>query len=563
MIEEKKAASTSTEMVTIKIDGNEVTVPKGTNLLEACLQQGNDISYFCYHAGLSSPAVCRQCLVEVVGQPKLVPSCYTPATDKMEVVTQSERVQKARAQMLEFTLVNHPVDCPICDKAGECTLQKLYMEWDGAESRVEFDKVHKPKVVDLGPTIVLDAERCILCTRCIRVCDEVAGVHQLEMSYRGDHEVLTVAPGQVLDNPYSLNTVDVCPVGALTSKDFRFRMRAWELYTTPSICPGCSTGCNIEIHHHQGEAWRLVPRENQEVNKFWMCDEGRFTYKELRSKRLAGARIGVGKGLPGQLANAEKAATEAASRLNQVLEAKGSIGVVFGAQAQNEGLFLLRRVVEHLRQLGADVTCYVSGRKDRPERADRILRSADVNPNTQGARLFAGSQAKNFQELLKDLEQEKLKALWMIGEDVPLHEVEQSHLFQLLDRLKVFIVQAVHHTPLVERAHIRLPTTAWAEVDGTFTNQTWRVQRTHKALSSAGDARSHLEWIGLIGKKAGWLKQGTLPASPKQAFLLMLEYMKRNTEDLTQEAEPLQSFLKADWGREIPPVKLRFANSRG
>jgi len=326
-------AAAAPEMVTLKIDGREVQVKKGTNVLDACLQNSVDVSYFCYHEGLSSPAVCRQCLVEVNGQTKLVPSCYTPVADKMDVVTSSPRVLLARQQMLEFTLVNHPVDCPICDKAGECDLQRLYAQWDFTASRTEFDKVHKPKKVDLGPTIVLDAERCILCTRCIRVCDEVAGQHQLEMAWRGDREQLTVAPGQVLDNPYSLNTVDVCPVGALTSKDFRFTMRAWELYTTPSVCPGCATGCNIEVHHNQGEIWRLIPRENQAVNKFWMCDEGRFTYKEVRHRRHSGARIGSGKGLPAQAASIDKAATFAAERLRRVLDAGGTVGLCFGAQA--------------------------------------------------------------------------------------------------------------------------------------------------------------------------------------------------------------------------------------
>src|SRR5579859_4734510 len=175
------------DTVTLKIDGQTVTVAKGTNLLEAARSVGIPISYFCYHPGLSSPAVCRQCLVDVKGQPKLVPSCYTPVAENMDVVASSEKVLAARRQMLEFTLVNHPVDCPICDKAGECTLQKLYMEWDGADSRTDVPKVHKPKTVDLGPHIVLDAERCILCTRCIRVCDEVAHDHQLTMIHRGDH----------------------------------------------------------------------------------------------------------------------------------------------------------------------------------------------------------------------------------------------------------------------------------------------------------------------------------------------------------------------------------------
>ena len=239
-------------MVTVTIDGKPHQFPKGTVLLEACNAVGADVPFFCYHAGLSSPAVCRQCLVDVKGQPKPVPSCYTPVADKMEVMTKSPRALDVRRQMLEFTLVNHPIDCPICDKAGECLLQKHYFDWDAKLARNDGIKVKKNKVVDVGPHIVLDQERCILCTRCIRVCDEVAKTHQLEMAQRGDREVLTTAPGHKLDNPYSLNTVDVCPVGALTAKDFRFQMRAWELYTMPSVCPGCATGCNIEVQHSRG-----------------------------------------------------------------------------------------------------------------------------------------------------------------------------------------------------------------------------------------------------------------------------------------------------------------------
>ena len=220
----------------------------------------------------------------------------------------------ARKQQLEFTLVNHPIDCPICDKAGECTLQKLYFDHDNADSRVDTTKVHKAKVVDLGPHIVLDQERCILCSRCIRTCDVVAGEHQLEFAHRGDHEILTTAPGEQLDNPYSLNTVDVCPVGALTAKDFRFTMRAWELEATPSVCNGCATGCNIEIQHKNERAWRLVPRHNAEVNHYWMCDEGRFTYHGLREERLASAMVD---GLP---ASWDKAVRAAAKRLGVLLK---------------------------------------------------------------------------------------------------------------------------------------------------------------------------------------------------------------------------------------------------
>ncbi len=565
-------ANAPSEMVTLKIDGREVRVKKGTNLLEACLQNTVDVSYFCYHAGLSSPAVCRQCLVEVVGNPKLVPSCYTPVADRMEVVTNSPRVLLARQQMLEFTLVNHPVDCPICDKAGECHLQKLYSEWDHSESRTEFEKVRKPKAVDLGPTIVLDAERCILCTRCIRVCDEVAGQHQLEMAWRGDREQLTVAPGQVLDNPYSLNTVDVCPVGALTSKDFRFTMRAWELYTTPSICTGCATGCNIEIHHNQGEIWRLVPRENQKVNKFWMCDEGRFTYKEVRHRRHSGARIGSGKGLPAQATSLEKAVTFAAERLRRIFEAGGTIGLCFGAQAENEALYGLRRVAERLEQLAAkasglgQVRRYVLGRQPRPDRADAILRHADVNPNRRGAEVMAGASARDFAALKEDLQNGVLKAVWMVGEDISAGEDTLPAVTALFDKLELLIIQAVHDTPLVRRAHAQLPAASAAEVDGSFTNAKNMVQRIRRAVAPHGDARSHLDLVALLARKAGWVDGEKWQVSARQAFLHMVGTIGADAHPGGgggTATSPAIGFAAAEWGRELPPIQLRFANSRG
>ncbi len=272
------SATAAPETVKLTIDGQERVVPKGTMLIEACNEHGADVPFFCYHKGLSRPAVCRQCLVEVKGQPKPMPSCYTPVAEGMVVDTKSEKALDVRRQMLEFTLLNHPIDCPICDKAGECMLQKHYFNWDAKYARNDGIKVEKAKVVDIGQHIVLDQERCILCTRCIRVCDEVAKAPELTMANRGDREVLTTAPGKRLDNPYSLNTVDVCPVGALTAKDFRFQMRAWELTATHSVCSGCATGCNTEIHSSRDQLYRLVPRENAAVNQHWMCDVGRFTY---------------------------------------------------------------------------------------------------------------------------------------------------------------------------------------------------------------------------------------------------------------------------------------------
>jgi len=523
------------ETVSLKIDGQTVSVPKGTNVLEAARSIGIAISYFCYHPGLSSPAVCRQCLVEVKGQPKLVPSCYTPVAEGMDVLTTSEKSQLARQQMLEFTLVNHPVDCPICDKAGECTLQKLYHEWDGAHSRIDYDKVHKPKVLDLGPNIVLDAERCILCTRCIRVCDEVAHQHQLEMAWRGDREQLTCAPGKQLDNPYSLNTVDVCPVGALTSKDFRFAMRAWELSSTASVCPGCATGCNIEVHHARGQVYRLMPRENQAVNKFWMCDEGRFTYRELRTRRVAGARV------QGEPASLERAVAFAAERIDALRGGSGSLGlmgVVLNAQATNEDNWLLLQVAQ---RLGIE-RIYLAGRPPRPERADDVLRSADVNPNTTGVRLLAGNRGKSTSQLSMDLASGALKALWMLGDHVALDEEAQA----ALGSLDVCVYQSPHENFLTDKVNVLLPASAWAEVDGTFTNAKGLTQRIRRAIEAPGEAKPHHEWISLIARKLG----------------VAIDYANvRNLFHQMKTAVP--DFASAEFGRELPVIQLRFAGSRG
>ena len=369
------------ETVTLTIDGRQITVPKGTNVLEAARALGLDISAFCYHPGLSIAACCRQCLVSIEKAPKLAPSCQTIVGEGMVVHTKDPASTAARKQMLEFTLVNHPIDCPICDKAGECTLQKLYFEHDNADSRVDTPKVHKNKAVDLGPTVVLDQERCILCTRCIRTCDEVAGVHQLEMANRGDHEVLGTAPGAQLDNPYSLNVVDVCPVGALTSKDFRFTLRAWELYATNSVCNGCATGCNIEIHHKNERAWRLVPRHNPDVNKYWMCDDGRFTYHELREDRLGGATVD---GLPSTW---ERALKTAATKLGGLLKNPGEVAVVLSANESNEANFALAKLAAAWKV----TNLFVAANAPVPERADDILRDADVNANSAGVKaILAG-----------------------------------------------------------------------------------------------------------------------------------------------------------------------------
>ena len=519
------------ESVTLTIDGQSITVPKGTNVLEAAKLLGNDISAFCYHPGLPIVAQCRQCLVSVEKNPKLQPSCQQVCGEGMVVHTTDPQSTLARKQQLEFTLVNHPIDCPICDKAGECTLQKLYFDHDNADSRVDTNKAHKAKVVDLGPHIVLDQERCILCSRCIRTCDVVAGQHQLEFANRGDHEVLTTAPGEQLDNPYSLNTVDVCPVGALTAKDFRFTMRAWELEATPSVCNGCATGCNIEIQHKNERAWRLVPRLNAEVNQYWMCDEGRFTYHGLREERLASAIV---EGLP---ASWDKAVQVAAKRLGVFLKDASQIGIVLSALCSNEDNYALAKLA---KAWGAGHV-YIAGKPPVPARADGKLRVADVNPNTAGVKAIAeafGFTAIPTYELDRGLP-ENLRALVMLGDVVPGLDAQK------LKELEVISLSAHERGP-VPNARVALPIAAWAETGGTTTNNKGLVQRMHAAFAPPGAAL------------AGWDAVVRLAAATGQK--LAWSHARDVFKDMTQT---VAAWKDLTWQRDVRPLALRFAGSRG
>jgi len=516
-----------TETVNVLIDGKEHKFPKGTNLLEACQSVGAKIPFFCYHPGLSSPAVCRQCLVDIKGAPKPVPSCYTTVADKMEVTTNSPKVLDVRRQMLEFTLLNHPIDCPICDKAGECSLQRHYFDWDGMLARNEGDKVRKAKVMDIGKHIVLDQERCILCTRCIRVCDEVAKAPELTMAFRGSHQILTTAPGQRLDNPYSLNTVDVCPVGALTSKDFRFSRRAWELFSTPSVCPGCATGCNIEIHTSRDKIRRLVPRENLAVNKHWMCDEGRFEYKAVHENRVSFPTAS------GKRVRFDDALGEAANLLRtDIARAPGSVGVVFSFQATNEDNHaLLRLAVDGLRIQRV----YAGGHSLGG--SDTILVSADKNPNTTGLERMVPPPLRTLKDLASDLATGVLTTVLVLGNETLAVPAATP---------VALVALASHGGPLVDAAGVVLPIATWAEVDGSFTNKDGRVQRIHAAIPCTGEVVPGWRALALLGSKLG------------------VDLAYASAGEVFSEAAHRHAFMKgATWGPPSPPVQLRFGESRG
>ncbi len=265
-------------MIKCKINNREVEVEEGTSIIQAFKRIGEDIAYYCWHPGLSVAGVCRLCMVEIDGNPRLQIACNTLVTEGMVITSQSEEVKDAVKWGLDFHLINHPLDCPICDQAGECGLQDQYMRFGQYDSKMGEQKVKKKKVVDLGDKIVLDSERCILCTRCVRFTEEVSKTHGLGIFDRGDHSEIGTFAGKPLNDNYSVNTVDICPVGALTSKDFRFRQRVWLLKDRASLCTGCSTGCSVDVFFNREGLWRVKPRHS-EVNGYWMCDEGRDIYK--------------------------------------------------------------------------------------------------------------------------------------------------------------------------------------------------------------------------------------------------------------------------------------------
>src|SRR5581483_9230246 len=387
------------QSVNVQIDGVWHQFPKGTRVIEACEQAGKYVPRYCYHKKLSSPGNCRMCLIEM-GMPKMGPDrepelggdgkptinwmprpqicCAQDVSEGMGVRTTSPLVEECRRGVMEFLLINHPLDCPICDQAGECRLQEFSVEYGNQGSRFLENKVKKPKNVELGPRVTLDDERCILCSRCIRFCQEIAHDDVLGFIDRGSHTVLTAHPGKRLENNYSLNTVDICPVGALTSTDFRFKMRVWFLKETKSFCTSCATGCNTLIGSREDVIHRQTPRENNDVNSSWMCDYGRLKFKYVDSdRRLLEPRV---------LQNDKLTATDWKRAIaNVALQLKHfggwNIAIIASGRMTNEEMWLTSRIAKSLGTQWIDIV---------PHRGpgDDILLSEDRNPNTNGAKLL-------------------------------------------------------------------------------------------------------------------------------------------------------------------------------
>ncbi len=477
-------------MPDLTINGMSMSVPEGMTILSAANRAGIEIPHYCYHPHLSIAGNCRMCLVEVEKFPKLQTACSTVVTDGMVVRTDTEKVRKAVEGVLEFMLIHHPIDCPICDQAGECGLQIYYMKYGLHKSRYALtDKVHKKKVQDIGGQIVLDAERCILCSRCVRFLEEVTGTRELNFFRRGDHSEISVFPRRPLNNDYTGNLADICPVGALTSKDFRFRCRVWFLKGFESICTGCSRGCNVEAHFKGDILYRYKPRVNEAVNRAWMCDFGRVEYKKANDGRLLVPFVREG-GVQ-KIASWGALIPQVALALSRAVEEKGAgaVGVIASPQSSNEELYLVRRIAFEL--LGTRNLCFTP-RAPGDGFSDDFLVQADKNPNSRGAILLGIPGEAAFDALVGRIAAGEIRALLLIGN--ALGAATEGETAELLSKVP-FVAQAgTNDGPVSRAAHAVLPSASFAERGGTFTNHAGRVQRFHAGFPPRGQARDPV-WI--------------------------------------------------------------------
>lgn len=496
-------------MVNVQIDGHWIQVPRGTRMIEAARMAEKEVPHYCYHPKLSSPGNCRMCLVQMGMPPRLAPgeepsyndegfqeigwmprpviACANTVAENMGIRTTGELVESVREGVMEFLLINHPLDCPICDQAGECKLQEFSVQHGRGTSRFQETKIKKPKNVDIGENIRLDDERCIMCSRCIRFMDEVAEDPVLGFSQRGTHTSVTVHPGRRLDNNYALNTADICPVGALTSNDFRFQMRVWFLKETKSIDVNCGTGCNTVIWTRGNEIFRVTPRQNDDVNSNWMPDSHRLAFHSLQSDdRLASPLLrDHGKFSASSWLESVK---KAAAGLN--MRQPNEVAIIASARMSNEELFLAKKLGD---ALGTDLISTVARTGD----SDGKLISADRNPNTTGAALILGADdpSAKLDAIREGVSSGRIKALVVLQEDL-LEEAEFSaHDLKGLDHL---ISSHTHTNGTAAESDVVFAGSGFAEKRATYVNVTGRLQRTMQAILPPGEARDDWEFLSAL-----------------------------------------------------------------
>jgi NADH-quinone oxidoreductase subunit G len=477
-------------MPKITVDGHTIECKDRQMILQACNDAGLAVPQYCYHPGLSIPASCRICLVEVEGLPKLVPSCQTPIRDGMVVHSKSTKAIANQKQVMEYLLINHPLDCPVCDQAGECFLQDYSYEFGRSQSRFEEDKVKHPKK-DVGDNIYLYGDRCILCTRCVRFTREVSGTAELFVNGRANHEEIDIFPGKPCNNKLAGNVVDICPVGALLDKDFLFKQRVWLLKRTPSISPADAGGENIYLEHNEGVVYRIKPRFNADVNGWWISDDTRYSYKAIGDERRLRTPMRTQYGAKVETTWA-KAIEEAVTGLKQIVTAggEGSIYAMLSPMMACEEAWLLCQAI---RAMDPKATLILGPVPTAA--ADEIFHNsangkqtfvikAEKVPNAAGIRrviaMFGGPTATWEDVLAKKPELGNLKGGWIVGgylsNWIPLESPD-------LLRKGFRVVQDILPSSLSASADIVLPAATWAEKAGTWENYQGKIQPFDAAVA--------------------------------------------------------------------------------
>ncbi|MCP2518900.1 2Fe-2S iron-sulfur cluster-binding protein [Candidatus Aminicenantes bacterium AC-708-M15] len=487
-------------MIKITINGKNYKVKEGLTILEASKQVGIEIPHFCYHPALESEGSCRMCLVEIKGVPKLQLACSTPIKDGMEIETENERVIEARKAVLEFLLAGHPLDCPICDKAGECKLQDYYYKFGLFEDRFEEEKPKRDKLFRIAPNLIYDQERCILCTRCVRFLREITKTGELGVLNRGKESLISIYEQELIENNYSGNLADICPVGAITDIDFRFKIRTWFLERKKSICPICSRGCNINIHFLspsfpfkvEKRVFRITPEPNVKINGYWICNLGRYNYHYIDNDRILHPlkRNGELKQI-----SWEEFYEDIGNKIKILIRRKKEekIGVIVNLSLTNEEYETLEIFFNKCIP-GTEIITF--GKKSGKE--DNFLLTEDRNANRKGAGKYRFKEKKI--DILKFLNKKELVIFFG-------HEITEHCNIQLLSEalkdIKTKVLIASNKGPLINLVDYILPSTVIAEKEGSFTNSQGITQKFYRVLEPLGESRPEIEILTSLAQKSG------------------------------------------------------------
>ena len=524
--------STEKTTLTVVFDGVPIEVPPGINLIEAAKLAGIEIPHFCFHPRLTVVGQCRMCLVEIEGNPKIQAACTTPLKEGLVVKTITEKVRESRAANMEFLLINHPLDCPICDQAGECKLQDNAFGY--GEQRSRYDERKRQYAgydrTMIGPHVVADMTRCIQCTRCIRFCEEIAGTGELTFLDRGGRTLVWTHDGKPLANDWSACAADVCPVGALTTKEFRFRRRVWDLAKTPSVCPGCNIGCNISIENRDSVVYRFLPRLNPAVNDYWLCDYGRFLSESLNARDVSKATVREAAEVRDVIVPA--AIGRIASVLRDTIEADGPSGLFFlgSADLSNEENFLLRKISDHLGCANRDVVVDRS-RVRRMKSKTEWIEGDHAAANFAGARDMGLTPGPGGRGLADVLEGRWTPRVVVVADAAFSAAADDPDSVALLRKAEFLAVAARTSNALTRAADVVLPASSLAQKEGSFTNVQGRVQRFDRAFLPPPPSRPHWELLLLLAVALGWGDRNWTPADLRAQIRAEVEGYDAVTEE--------------------------------